>query len=155
MEIDMAEVKDFMLDDSMSIDDIDDMPGFEAIPAGQYKFALNEGIISDALPDGRAIFRMPATIMEVLGIVDDTITESEHPKPGQEVGFMFMRTTKFGAANYKAVAKVISEVVGSKVVSEINEGSKGVELIILVSKTQNKKDKTRWNNNIVDVALAA
>lgn len=146
---------DFMLTDDMSIDTIDDMPGFEAVPAGAYRFALNEGILSDELPDGRPIFRMPATIMEIVGIVDDTITEAEQPKIGSEVGFMFMRTTKFGAANYKAVAKVISAVVGSKVVSEINEQSKGIELIILLKKTQDKKDKSKFFNNIVDVQLAA
>lgn len=151
----MAEVKDFMLTDDMSIDDVEDMPGFECPPSGQYKFALNEGILADELPDGRPIFRMPSTIVEVLGVVDDTIPDNEIPKPGTEVGFMFMRGTKMGAANYKAVAKVIAEVVGSKIVSEINANSKGIELIVLMKKVQSKKDKTQFYPNIVDVALAS
>lgn len=146
--------KDFMLDDSMSIDDIEDMPGFECPPSGQYKFALNEGILSESLPDDRPVFKMPATIVEVQAIVDDTIAESDWPKVGDEVGFLFMRNSKLGAANYKAVAKVLSEVVQSKIVSEINESCKGVEIVVLLNKKQSKKDKDKYFPTIVDVSLA-
>lgn len=150
----MAEVKDFMLTDDMSIDDIDDMPGFECPPSGQYVFSLNEGILADNIgDDSKPIFRMPATIKEVQAIVDDTIPESDWPKVGDEVGFIFMRNNKLGAANYKAVAKVLSEVVGSKVVSEINEGCKGLDIVVLLNKKRSKKDKEKFFPTIVDVSL--
>lgn len=150
----MTEVKDFMLTDDMSIDDIEDMPGFECPPSGQYVFSINEGILSDTLPDDRPIFRMPLTIKEVRVLIDDTIPESDWPKVGDEVGFIFMRSNKLGAANYKAVAKVLAPVVGSKIVTEINEGCKGIDLLVLLNKKQSKKDKEKYFPTIVDVAIA-
>lgn len=150
----MAEVKDFMLTDDMSLDEIEDMPGFEGLPSGQYKLALNEGIVADELPDGRPIFRMNCTVEEVIGLVDDTLAEADQPKVGAEAGFMFMRTTKLGAANWKAVAKVLSPIVGSTKVSEINEGCKGISIVALLKKTQSKTDKTKYYTNIVDIAAA-
>lgn len=143
--------KDFMLSDDMILDDIEDMPSFAAWPSGMYHVIANDGFVPDEVNDA-PVFRLPLTLLKVMGLVDEGGEEAP-PAEGSELGLMFQRNNKFGAANYKTYANPIGKKLGLKTVSEINEQSKGVEMQILLNKIQSKKDKTKWFNRTVEVII--
>lgn len=143
--------QDFMLTDDMLLDNIEDMPSFAAWPSGMYKVIMNDGIFAEEINEKPA-FKTNLTLLEVLGMADD-VTNDEAPKVGSELGMMFMRTNKFGAASYKLFANPIGKKLGVATVAEVNEQSKGIELTILLNRVQDKKDKSKFYNRAVEVIV--
>lgn len=144
--------KDFMLSDDMVLDDIEDMPTFAAWPSGMYHVVANDGFIPDDVNDS-PVFRLPLTLKAVLGIVESDGEDNTPPVEGSELGLMFQRNNKFGAANYKMYANPIGKKLGLTSVAEVNEQSKGIELHVLLNKVQSKKDKSKWFNRTVEVIV--
>lgn len=135
-----TENKDFYLSDDMSLDDIEDMPTFECWPTGAYKVMLSEGIKEEDINEHPS-YKIPLTLLAEPDLEDDTIDQAERPKVGDELELLFMRDNKFGAASFKKLAVPIAKSLGVGKVGEVVEGSKGVELTILLLKQQAKKKK--------------
>lgn len=145
--------KDFMLTDDMLLDDIDDLPSFGCWPSGAYRVSIPDGVLEETINDHPA-FKINLTLLETKGIVDEeSVEEGDKPKPGAELGLLFMRDNKFGAANYKSFIKPIALKAGVNSVAEANQAAKGMEITILLNKQQDKKDKTKFYPRVMEVMI--
>ena len=150
----MSEDKDFMLTDDMELDEIEDLPSFEAWATGMYKVVLEDGVVEDTINDNPC-FRIANTLKEIMHCEAE---DEAKPKVGSELGILCMRNNKFGAATWKLYAKAIRMKFPDKTkVSEINEMSKGFECIILVNKVKAKAkqgEDVKYFSRILEVLPA-
>ena len=146
----MADVKDFMLTDDMTLDEIEDLPSFECWPSGMYNIVLNDGVLEETINE-HPTFKIPMTLQEIVGIPDEAVKDEEKPKPGAELELLFMRDNKFGAGGYKAFMAPISKKFGVTKVSEMNAAAKGVQLtIVLLKREGTKENKGKFYPKVMD-----
>jgi hypothetical protein len=143
---------EFNLDSSL--DDIADLPGFATPPTGVYKVLLAKGMEQKVVADHPAI-DMPMTIQEVLEVKPEALNPGEElPKIGDIASTVFMLDNDTGKGKLKEVLKPISAAVGETTVRAILEKTKGLELIVVMKRIQDKKDKDKYYSNIVKLEVA-
>lgn len=141
----------------MSLDDIGDVPNFDKWPTGAYLIGLEDGIVEKTLNDTNylsAEFTLMGEPQEIRLHGSQTV-----PKMGDKMDNLFDMSNPYGAANYKKLAGPIQQATGAKTIREINENSKGLLLLVVVSSAFNKKKSDElgrdvYNTNIKMAALA-
>lgn len=115
-----------------SIDDIDDLPGFETPPAGQYILTVNCEV--KEVNDKQCV--------EASFVVEDTVElknkEDQPPVKGTKFSTLFMLDNEFGVGKLKAFLKPFAQHFGvtavSELIGEIND-------LVISAKVTNRKDK--------------
>ena len=143
------------IDLDASLDDIDDLPGFKALPTGAYLVLLEKGFeLKDV--NKHPAFELAMTVKEVLEVLPDNLEEGEdEPKVGDIATQVFMRDNEYGMGMFKEVAKPISKATGASSVREIIEASKGLELIVAVKRKKGKKGTDNEDKNFMTITKIA
>lgn len=134
----------------MSLDEIEDLPGFITFPSGAYRVTLKEGFEEKKINEHPAI-EMAMTLEEILELTDP-VPEEEQPKIGDVCTSSFMLDNKFGAGNLKEVLRPISAALGVSKLGEIVAGSKGLQLMVVIKRTYDK-EKDRHYANVKQVQV--
>lgn len=143
-DLNNGEIEEIGLD--FNLDDIEDLPEFKTFPTGAYRVRLEEGIVRKYLNDDKKkpIAEVAMTLLEVIELDEKNLQADIHeeaPKPGDISTSMYMLNNKFGAGNYKKQFLLpLSGSLGTKVLGEIEAGSKGMTLGIIVKRQPDKKD---------------
>lgn len=140
------------ISDSMILDDIDDLPSFTVFPSGAYLVNLHEGIVAKDIND-KPYFEIAMTLKEVIEMTEELKGDELPPKPGDIGSLLFSRDNKFGAGLYKEVARPLAKHLGVVTVSEVNAGSKGLDVMIVVKRTFDA-GRDRHNMQIKKLAVA-
>lgn len=143
------------IDLDASLDDIDDLPGFVALPTGAYVVVLAAGIEAKQVGDHPA-FQAAMTLKSVEELLPDNLDEGEEPpKPDDIATQVFMRDNEFGMGNFKEFCKPIRAATGATTIKEIMEASKGLELLITVKRKQGKKGTEQEDKNFMTLTKIA
>lgn len=145
MSTEKGKIEEIQLD--QTLDDIEDLPQYIQLPTGAYGATLVNGIVAKTIEgkDGDSkIFEMAFTITDVTEVDSSKLDEGEEmPKPGDIATFSFQRENKFGMGLFKDAVKPIAEKLGTSQIGALLEGSKGFEVLLLVTR---KYDKERDRN---------
>lgn len=143
-----TDAMDFSILDG-TLDDIADLPGFNIFPSGAYLVELTEGFVQ------KEIAKHPAVELQMKCIevkeLSDPATAPLAPKPGDICSTAFMLDNEFGRGKLKQALSPIGEKLGLKSNREIMVGSKGIQAIVVIKKTENK-EKGREYANLVHLA---
>lgn len=127
-----------------NLDDIEDLPEFKTFPTGSYRIRLENGLERKKLNDDakKPIVEAAMTLLEVMELDEKELEKGEEaPKPGDVATSMYMLNNKFGVGNYKKQFLLpLSTALGTKVLGEIEAGSKGMTLVVVVQRKPDKKD---------------
>lgn len=130
----------------MSLDDIEDLPSFACFPTGAYMVSLEKGLEHKPINEHPAI-SVPMTLKEIVELdpnqleVDEATQEREGPpKTGDIATVAFMLDNEVGAGFFKEFAKPIAKHLGVSSVRDIIEGSKGLELMVILKREKGKKE---------------
>lgn len=142
----MADDKDkFKIDPNsitldMSLDDIEDMPGFGVFPTGVFLCTIPS--IPELKPDvgGHQAFEFKFKLDEVAEMQGDALDEGEDPPiAGQEMSLVFMKDNKLGLDQMKKFLKPYAEKLGTKNLGEIFTQMANLKVLIVVKRTYNKE----------------
>lgn len=123
----------------MSLDDIEDVPGFGVFPTGAYLVDLVKGIERKEINKHDAA-EVAMTLVEVAELKEDNLEDDEKPpKPGDICTLAFMLDNKFGADGLKKFCTPLGEKLGTKVLKEIFHQAKGLRCLIVIRRTYNEK----------------
>ena len=140
-----------LVDLNMSLDDIEDLPGFSVFPSGAYRVTLEEGLVQKKIGEHPAI-EMAMKLEEVLEITEVVKDESEMPKVGDVCSTAYMLDNKTGAGALKETLLPIGEKLGLKAVGDILNNSKGLQLMVIIKRTYDEK-KDRHYANVKKVSV--
>lgn len=127
-----------------TLDDIETLPGFSTWPTGVYHVGVDDGFEEKDV-NGKKAMTLNVRLMTVEQIVRENLEAGEEePKPGDITGFMWMMQNKFGASSMKDFMKPIGENMGTTRLREIVENSKGIELMLVIARRRDRKDKETW-----------
>ena len=135
---------------SGSLDDIEDLPGFNVFPSGAYHVLLAKGLIQKAIGEHPAV-EMEMTCAEVLELSDPE-TAPDAPKVGDTCSTAFMIDNEIGRGKLKEVFKAISEKTGSKSNAELMAAAAGLTCKVVIKKTHDDS-KDRDYANITSFAV--
>jgi hypothetical protein len=149
-----------MLDLEASLDDIEDLPVFATFPTGAYRVRLVAGLERKLIADKSAV-EAAMTLLEVIELPKDSLEEDPitkemetAPKPGDVGSVAYMLENKFGLGKYKADWLLpISRALNTKVIGEIEVGSKGLEFMVVIKRTVDKKDDSKRHMRLQAVAI--
>lgn len=127
------------IDLDMSLDDIEDVPGFGVFPTGAYLVDFVKGIEQKEINDKKAA-SCEMTLVEIGELKEDNLDEGEKPPmPGDICTLSWMLDNKFGADGLKKFCTPLADKLGTKKLSEIFHQSKGLRCLIVVRRTYNEK----------------
>lgn len=131
-----------------TLDDIEDLPGFSVWPAGAYVVVLATGMERKRIATHPAIaVRFTCVEVKELSNPDDAASA---PKAGDTCDTAFMLDNDFGRGFLKLLLKPIGEALKLVKNEEIINGSKGVQLLVVLKKTvDNTKTPPREYCNVV------
>lgn len=128
------------IDLDMSLDDIEDMPGFLTPPTGAYVCEWRECEQKDV--NDHPAFEVKFKIAEVHEVTGDLEDGEASPKVGDEFNLLYMADNKFGAGQFKELCKPIGVRLGTSNLGQIVAQAKGMQLLLVISrKYDKKKDK--------------
>lgn len=143
----MSDTEDFQpISLDSTLDDIEDLPQFMVFPSAAYHIKLNKGITDKTSNSAEFINEHPAvtvemTLLSAAEIDAKNLQRGEAPPAvGDIASLMFMTDNKMGAGQLKNFLAPIGEHMGTKNIRAIIEGSIGLELVIVLVRTFNKKD---------------
>ena len=140
----MVDTKSYILDnevdDNFSLDDIEDMPGFVMPPTGVYTVVLEKGILDKVINEDN-YFEVAMTIKSVDELDDKNLDADETaPKEGDIASTIFGRNNKYAMNNFKAsFGRAIAEKFEVKTIGAIKEKSVGLEMMVVIKRTFDKK----------------
>lgn len=129
-----------------TLDDIEDLPQFMVFPSAAYHIKLNKGITDKTRDPKEFINEHPAVTVEMTLVSPAEIDAKNMqrgeapPAIGDIASLMFMTDNKIGAGQMKNFLSPIGEHMGTRNMREIIEQSVGLELVIVLVRTFNKKD---------------
>ncbi len=138
-----ATAVDFSILDG-SLDDIEDLPGFAVFPSGAYLIELTKGLVQKTIGTHPAV-EMEMKCLEVKELSDPQ-DEQKKPKVGDICSIAFMLDNEVGRGKLKQVLAPIGEKLGVKSNREIMTGSKGIQAIVIVKKTEDKAKGKEYAN---------
>lgn len=135
----MADAKGKMqeIDLDMSLDDIADLPAFLTPPSGAYH-VMQVSYERKEVGDHPAM-GIKFKIMSVLEMTGDLEDEEKPPEAGQEFDMLFMLDNEFGVGILKEYLKPIKEKSGQTSVAQLLEAGNNMNLLLVLSRTFNKK----------------
>lgn len=147
----MAEADKWALENDveldMSLDDIEDLPGFATFPTGAYLCILHEGILAKMIgaegKEQKPIFEIPLKLKEIvepisvdnLDAEQDDGTQEQPPKPGDICTIGFMRNNKVAVAAFKKFCGPLSARLGTKNIGQIASGCKDMTVTVVLKRT--------------------
>lgn len=134
-----------------TLDDLPDLPGFKVPPSGGYAVTITSNSIKD-VGDHKDSVEAKFKIKEVLEISEKNVPDDEMPVIGEEFNVLFMTDNETGAGFLKEYLKVLGPAVGSTNVREVLENSKGMDLLVVISRKWNKESE-RHNVNLKKVEV--
>ena len=152
----MSDNKNEILDidlDTLTLDDIEDMPEFMPLPTGGY---ILQGVKAEQKEVGdHSCVQLDFKVAAVLELnAKDLESEEKAPEEGAETNFLFMIDNKFGLGSLKEILKPVAVKFGtSKVPDLLNIISDGLQLVVVIKRTFDKK-KDRFYSKIKKVGLA-
>lgn len=132
-----------------SIDDIEDLPGFNTPPSGAYVVTMPKW--EDKVVAEHPLVQVDFQIMEVSEVNDvlhkDEATGEEEKAP--QIGDIFsisgMRDNKFAMDKFKkSVLKPLAAKFGTSKIGETLDAAKNGQFVIIVKRTQRKSGEG-WN----------
>jgi hypothetical protein len=133
------------IDLDTSLDDIDDLPGFAALPTGAYNVVLPKGFEVKMVNNSKSV-EMAMTVKEVVEIVEDSLDEGESlPKEGDIATMLFQLDNSTGAGLFKQAAAPIRAASGANTLREVIEASKGMELTVIIKRRKGKGENEGRN----------
>lgn len=152
----MSDNKNEILDidlDTLTMDDIEDMPEFMPLPTGGY---ILQGVKAEQKEVGE--HNCVQLDFKVSAVVEfdpkDLAPEEKPPEEGTETNFLYMIDNKFGLGSLKEVLKPVAVKYGSSKVPELlNIISDGLQLVVIVKRTYDKK-KDRFYSKIKKIGVA-
>lgn len=143
----MSDTEDFKpISLDTTLDDIEDLPQFTVFPSAAYHVKLNKGITDKTRDPKEFINEHPAVTVEMTLVSPAEIDAKNMqrgeapPAVGDIASLMFMTDNKMGAGQMKNFLSPIGEHMGTRNMREIIEQSVGLELVIVLVRTFNKKD---------------
>ena len=131
----------------MSIDDLEDLPGFDPYPNGAHLVTIK--FETKVINDKPAVI-LGTTYVEV-GELEDP--EAKPPKAGDTYDFMFGLASEYGQGSLKAVLKPLAEATGKTSPLEIMEAVNGAAALI-VTKQRHDKSADVMRCNLKSLVLA-
>lgn len=134
------------IDVNMSLDDIEDLPGYVTFPTGAFLVSLDKGIEEKTIND-RNYFSVEATLKHIIELDDKALAEGEvPPKTGDVQSFLFGRKHLVAMASFKTFCAPIAKKFGLSTIREVIEISKGLDLLIIgVRKSKSKDGEIQYN----------
>lgn len=140
------------IDLDMSLDDIEDVPGFGVFPTGAYIVDLVKGIEQKEINSKRAAV-VEMTLVEVAELKEDRLDEGEKPPMAGDICTLsFMLGNKFGADGLKKFLLPIAAKLGTNKLSELFHQSKGLRCMIVLRRTYNE-DKDQHYAKLKKLAI--
>lgn len=139
-----------------SLDDIPEIPSFKVLPTGGYEITLNEGIMEKVINKDTDKEKTIAEMAMTVDAVHETsdLNEGENaPLVGDICTLGFMLDNEFGAANLGTVLKAVGQKFGITSIPEIVGVTRGLKLLVVLKRVQDKKDKSIYRNRLVNVAV--
>lgn len=135
----------------MSLDDIGDVPSFEKWPTGAYLIVLNDGITEREINDKNYLI----ATLTLLGDPAEVKLQGQQmmPKAGDTCDLMFDLTNPYGAVEYKKIASQVATVTGAQSIREINENSKGIQMLVVLQSLLNKKSSEEKGQDIYNIRV--
>lgn len=125
-----------------TLDSLPDLKGFMVFPSGAYRISLPNGLIEKPIGDHPAI----EMLMRLEETLELTNPGEEAPKQGDECSTAFMLDNETGQGFLKEVMKVLVPATGAATLREAMEKCKGMEFVVVLSKTHDaKKDRDYCN----------
>ena len=140
-----------------TLDDIDDLPEFKPFPAGAHRcratFSLKDGI-----PNHEGSHpELELTLIETLEFADPQAGEPENnpPKAGDKCSSLFFLDNEFGAGMFKKMAKPFGAALGLNSNRDIVEQVTDIEVIVITSLKEDKKDPDKKYLNIKEIEVVS
>lgn len=124
-----------------SLDDIEDLPSFATFPTGSYVINLVNGIERKEINEKIAA-EVSMVLKDIVELDPNNLDKDEAPPKIGDIGSVaYMLANKFGVGRYKEDwLAPLSKVLNTKVLGEIEAGSKGLDLLIVIKRITSKKD---------------
>jgi hypothetical protein len=123
-----------------TLDDIDDLPGFAVFPSGAYLVELHEGLQRKAIA-GHPAVECAMKLLEVKELANAAADEANKPKLGDICTAAYMLDNTTGQGFLKDnLLKPIGAKLGLVKNSEIIAASKGIQALVVMTKTTKEKD---------------
>lgn len=135
----------------MSLDDIEDLPGFVVFPSGAYQILLEEGLVKKDINNHPAM-EAAMKLIETLEMTEPLKEGEVAPAVGDVCTTSFMLDNKFGVGKFKEFLTPIGERLGLKNLGEIVAQTKGLQLMVVIKRTYDK-DKDRHYANVKKVEV--
>ena len=151
----MSDDKEFSLDlDTMSLDDIDDLPSFKPFPTGAYLVNLAEGINFKLIGTHKDSAEIPLVLKEILAEIDKSDLDDGElpPKAGDKCNVLYMTDNVTGAGFLKEFLKPLAKVTGPMPLRQMGKIIKGMDVAIIGVRTYDKV-KDRYNFNVKQISV--
>jgi hypothetical protein len=125
----------------MSLDDVEDLPGFVVPLSGVYHVVLDNGIEQKEINEHPAL-QVEMKIVEAAEISETPNDGETIPKAGDVFTLAWLLDNKFGVGTLKQFLVPLGEHLGTRQIGAIVEQSKGLNLMVVVKRVYNK-DKDR------------
>lgn len=135
----------------MSLDDIEDLPGFVVFPSGAYQVSLEEGLVKKDINEHPAM-ECAMKLVETLEMTEPLKENEVAPAVGDVCTISFMLDNKFGVGKFKEFLTPIGTRLGLKNIGEIAAQTKGLQLMVVIKRTYDK-DKDRHYANVKKVEV--
>lgn len=147
-----GEIEEISLD--MSLDDVEDLPGFGIPLTGAYQVSITTAEGEKLINEKKAInyeFKID-NIMELMEEPDERLGE-EAPKVGDTFSSFWFRNNKYSIGLFKKFAAPLAERLGVRSLNEILQQSVGLQLLMIIKRKKDKKDKDVWRMEIKKVVV--
>jgi hypothetical protein len=146
--------EEFDLD--MSLDDVEDLPGFAIFPTGAYLVSIDEiperKEIDGANGAKQPILEVKLRLEEIVEMSETDVDPDDMPKINDVNTISFQLKNRYGIEAMKKFLLPIGKHLGTPVPKDIIGGMKGLKLAIAAKRTYNK-DKDRHYSKIKKVAI--
>ena len=115
------------------LDDLEDLPEYKNFPVGAHRALASFEV--DEKENHIIYLRLKGIESMELSFPDTDTPISE----GQECSTRFDSSNKFGAGNFKKLAKIFGEALGTGSIRDIIEQTKDTEVVVITGLTQAKK----------------
>lgn len=129
------------LSNDATLDDVEDLPGFGIPLTGAYQVIIKD-TDWDKLVNDKSAINYEFMIEEIHEVTEEPEDGEAAPKIGDIFSSFWFKNNKFALDIFKKkLALPISKRLGTTVVREIVEQSKGLQMMMVIKRKRDKKDK--------------
>jgi hypothetical protein len=128
----------------MDLSEIVDLPGFTQPLSGTYLVTLEKGIVQKDIGDHPA-FEIACTIQEVMETLEQPDVDAGETltKVGDIWTPSFLLDNEYGVDQFKKFVTPIAQKLGNGNIRWLTENTKGLALMIIGKREQDRKDPTK------------